>query len=219
MVGAPALSLELSCRYVTPLLDIADAEGLTDGVGELIAPWQVTLPELRDESNWVSLRFCEALVDWLGARVGADTLATRVAQAAMSPRTLGVLYPVLRAIGSPRIGYGALPQLVPRMNKVSAVAVSGVRRGLAEIEYRPADPAHKEESPLVCQLRRAQIAAGPTLWGLPPARVDESQLSGARRRKLPLSRFDGSSGPPGTASPWGWWRAVRWRSRFRTPCR
>lgn len=175
MVGAPALSLELSCRYVTPLLDIADAEGLTDGVHELIGPWRVTLPELRDESNWVSLRFCEALVDWLGARVGADTLATRVAHAAMSPRALGVLYPVLRAIGSPRMGYGALPQLVPRMNKVSAVAVSGVRRGFAQIEYRPADPAHREESPLVCQLRRAQIAAGPTLWGLPPARIDESQ--------------------------------------------
>jgi signal transduction histidine kinase len=175
MVGAPALSLELSCRYLTPLLDIADAEGLTDGVGALIAPWQVTLPELRDESNWVSLRFCEALVDWLGARVGADALATRVARAAMSPRALGVLYPVLRAIGSPRIGYGALPQLVPKMNKVSAVAVSGVRRGSAQIEYRPADPAHKEDSPLICQLRRAQIAAGPTLWGLPPARIEESQ--------------------------------------------
>jgi signal transduction histidine kinase len=175
MGGAPALSLELSCRYVTPLLDIADAEGLTAGIHELIGPWQVTLPELRDESNWVSLRFCEALVDWLGARVGADALATRVAQAVYSPRALGVLYPVLRAIGSPRVGYGALPQLVPRMNKVSAVAVRGVRRGFAEIEYRPADPAHREESPLVCQLRRAQIAAGPTLWGLPPARIDESQ--------------------------------------------
>ncbi len=175
MVGAPALSLELSCRFVTPLLDIAAAEGLTDGIGALIAPWHVTLGELRDESNWVSLRFCEALVEWLATRVGADAIATRVAQAALSPRALGVLYPVFLAFGSPRIGYGALPQLMPRMNKVSAVAVGGVRRGFAEIEYRPADPSHKEESPLICQLRRAQIAAGPTLWGLPPARVDESR--------------------------------------------
>jgi len=175
MVGAPALSLELSCRYLTPLLDIAEAEGLTDGIRELIARWQVTLPELRDESNWVSLRFCEGMVDWLAARVGADKLATRVAEAAYSPRALGVLYPVLRAIGSPRVGYGALTQIVPRMNKISAVAVTGLRRGFAEIEYRPADAEHKEASPLICLLRKQQITAGPTLWGLPPARIEESQ--------------------------------------------
>jgi signal transduction histidine kinase len=175
MVGGPALSLELSCRYLAPLLDIADAEGLTDGIRELTAQWQVTPPELRDESNWVSLRFCEAMVDWLAARVGADKLAVRVAKAAYSPRALGVLYPVLRAIGSPRVGYGALTQIVPRLNKISAVAVTGVRRGFAEIEYRPADAAHKEASPLICLLRKAQITAGPTLWGLPPARIEESQ--------------------------------------------
>lgn len=175
MTGAAALSLELSCRYLTPLLDIADSQGLGDQLKQLAATWQVTIADLRDESNWVSLRFCEALVDWLAERIGAEALADRVTRAVYSPRALGAMYPVLRAIGSPRVGYGALPSLVRRLNKVSAVTVSGVRRGSADIEYRPADEGHKERSPLICRLRKAQIAAGPTLWRLPPARVEETQ--------------------------------------------
>ncbi len=175
MAGQPALAHELSCRYVIPLLDFADAEGRTAGADALLARWEVSRADLRDESNWASLRFCEELCDWLGAEVGADRLVESITRAAYSPRALGVMYPVLRAFGSPRVGYGALPSLVPRMNKVSAVTVSRVRRGAAEIAYRPATPEATERSPLICLLRKAQIAAGPTLWGLPPARVEESE--------------------------------------------
>jgi signal transduction histidine kinase len=175
MDGTPALVHELSCRYVIPLLDLADAEGRAAGVDDLLGRWSVARSELRDESNWVSLRFCEALVDWLGAELGPERLADSITRAVYAPRALGVMYPVLRAFGSPRVGYGALAQLVPRMNKVSAVAVSGVRRGAAEISYCPASPDYKERSPLICLLRKAQIAAGPTLWNLPAARVEETE--------------------------------------------
>lgn len=175
MAGQPALAHELSCRYVIPLLDLADAEGRAAGADALLARWGVTRAELRDESNWASLRFCEDLTDWLGAEIGVDRLVESITRAAYSPRALGVMYPVLRAFGSPRVGYGALPSLVPRMNKVSAVSVNRVRRGAAEIVYRPARAEQKERSPLVCLLRRAQIGAGPTIWGLPPARIEENE--------------------------------------------
>ena len=98
-----------------------------------------------------------------------------ITRAVYSPRALGVMYPVLRAFGSPRVGYGALAELVPRMNKVSAVTVNRVRRGAAAIAYRPASPEQQERSALICLLRKAQIAAGPTLWGLPAARVEETE--------------------------------------------
>jgi signal transduction histidine kinase len=170
-----ALAHELSCRYVIPLLDLADAEGRAPGVDALLARWNVTRPELRDESNWVSLRFCEDLVDWLGREIGAERLVESITRSVYAPRALGVMYPVLRAFGSPRVGYGAMTSLVPRMNKVSAVAVNWIRRGAAEIVYRPARPELTERSPLVCLLRKAQLAAGPTLWGLPPARLEEKE--------------------------------------------
>ena len=170
-----ALAHEVSCRFLTPLLDLAEAEKLDAGLDQLLGRWELERAELRDESNWVSLRFCEDLCDWLAGRVGAEALAERVTRATFSPRALGVLYPVMRAFGSPRVGYGALPQLVARMTKVSTVTVSGVRRGSAEIVYRPSQPAHKARSPLICFLRKAQIAAGPTLWKLPAARVEEAE--------------------------------------------
>jgi signal transduction histidine kinase len=175
MAGEPTLAHELSCRYVIPLLDLADAEGRAAGVDGLCDRWSVTRGELRDESNWVSLRFCEDLVDWLGQEIGAERLVDSITRAVYSPRALGVMYPVLRAFGSPRVGYGALAQLVPRMNKVSAVTVTRVKRGAAEIAYRPAHPERQERSPLICLLRKAQIAAGPTLWKLPAARVEETE--------------------------------------------
>jgi signal transduction histidine kinase len=175
MAGVPALAHELSCRYVIPLLDLADAEGRTAGLDALLGRWEVGRAELRDESNWVSLRFCEALVDWLAGEIGAEKLVDSITRAVYSPRALGVMYPVLRAFGSPRVGYGALAQLVPRMNKVSAVAVTRIGRGTAEIAYRPAQPDQQERSPLICLLRKAQIAAGPTLWRLPPARIEETE--------------------------------------------
>jgi signal transduction histidine kinase len=117
------------------------------------------------------------MATWLGP----DELATRVTRAVYSPAALGTLYPLLRAFGSPRVGYGRLPQLVPMMNKVSDVRTSQVRRGAAEIEYRPAAPQYRERSPLVCRLRKEQLASGPTIWALPPAQVDEiaCQASGA----------------------------------------
>ncbi len=170
-----ALAHELSCRWLIPILDLAEADGRRDGLTALLERWEVPYGELREESNWVSLRFCEELIDWLSGEIGADALADAIVRAMYSPRALGVMYPILRAFGSPRVGYGALPQLIPRMNKVSAISVSGLRRGAAELTYRPASAEHQERSPLICRLRRAQIAAGPTLWGLPPARVEETE--------------------------------------------
>jgi signal transduction histidine kinase len=171
----PALAHEVSCRFLTPLLDLVDTTGRTAGLEQILSRWSLERADLIDESNWISLRFCEELVDWLGAEIGPQVLAEKVTRATFSPRALGVLYPVMRAFGSPRVGYAALPQLVARMTKVSVVTVSGVRRGAAEIVYRPSLPEHEARSSLICLLRKAQIAAGPTLWQLPPARVEETE--------------------------------------------
>src|SRR6185436_11410858 len=125
-----ALSHELSCRYLQPILDLCDP-------APLCGEWGVTVEQLRDQTNWVSLRFCEALVDLAAAQVGADPLTEKVTRAALSPKAMGFLYPLLRAFGSPQLGFPALPRLVGQLNKVSIVEVRAVRRGSCEIEYRP----------------------------------------------------------------------------------
>lgn len=168
-----ALALELSCRYLQPLLDLA--EPFSTELETLLSEWNGSKAELRDETNWTSLRFCEALTEWLADRIGSDRLADEVARAAYSPKALGFLYPLLRAFGAPRIGYSRLPQFVSVLNKVSIVRVLSIGRGHAEVEYRPVTPDLKERSELICRLRKRQLAMGPTLWGLPSAAVEETE--------------------------------------------
>ncbi|HEV8322155.1 MAG TPA: ATP-binding protein [Myxococcota bacterium] len=171
--AAPGLAHELSTRYLKPLLDICREKNAEADLAPLLARFQVSLDELRDQTNWVSLRFCEALVDWLAERVPAPEIIARTTRDAFSPAALGFLYPLLRAFGSPGVGYAALPRITPQLNKVSRVSVLASRRGYLEIEYRPANPQLRERSPLMCDVRRAHLTAGPTLWGLPEARVEE----------------------------------------------
>jgi signal transduction histidine kinase len=166
-----ALALELSCRYLSPLLGIAEERGIA--VDKLAAAWGIEVAQLHDQTNWVSLRFYEALTEFIAERTGAEALQERVTRSVFSPQAAGFLYPFLRAFGSPRLLYARLPQVVQVMNKVSQVRVISLRRGEALVEYRPSRPEHVERSPLVCLLRRAQLAAGPVLWALPPARVEE----------------------------------------------
>src|SRR5262249_33805693 len=160
---------ELSCRFLQPILDLCDSASLQ----ALCAEWGVALEQLRDQTNWVSLRFCEALVDRAAAHVGADELAERVTRAAFSPRAMGFLYPLVPASGSPRAGFPVLPRFVAQLNKVSIVEVRELRRGSCEIEYRPAASEYHERSPLICRVRKAQLAASPTPWSLPQAQVEE----------------------------------------------
>jgi len=175
----PALALELSCRYLSPLLELAQAERVP--IASLVDGFEISEPQLRDVNNWVSLEFCEIFTDRLAERVGADHLVQSVTAASYSPRALGFLYPLLRAFGTPRIGYAKIPDFVPVLNKVSEVTVVDIGRGRATIEYRPRTPELRERSSIICRLRRAQLAAGPTLWGLPEARVEETscQAQGA----------------------------------------
>src|SRR5439155_2917031 len=54
-VMSSALAHELSCRFLQPILDLCEPESLLP----LCAQWGVRLEQLRDQTNWVSLRFCE----------------------------------------------------------------------------------------------------------------------------------------------------------------
>ena len=191
---------DLSCRYLVPLLTLADDRVAKGEREAFFASWNVSVAALRDESGWVSLRFCEELTEWLAARVGIDAIISQTLRESYSPRTMGILYPFVRAFGSPRVGYGRLPSFVRLLNRASDVRVLAIGRNRATISYRPTSEATREESPLICQIRRAQIAAGPSIWNLPHAIVEEAecQARGADRCVYQIS----------WVQPSRWWRAM-----------
>jgi serine/threonine-protein kinase len=191
---------ELSCRFLVPLLNLAGERLPAPDVMTFLASWRTTLEELRDEGGWVSLRFCEALTEWLATRVGVDAVIAQTLRESYSPKTLGLLYPFVRAFGSPRAGYGHLPSFVRLVNRVSDVQVLSSGRNRATIAYRPKAEDGRERSPLICEVRRAQIAAGPRLWNLPDAVVEEAecQTRGGDRCVYRLAWVEPSK----------WWRSV-----------
>ena len=113
---------------------------------------------------------------------------------------MGLLYPFVRAFGSPHAGYARLPSFVRLLNRASHVEVLAMRRNRATIAYRPSSEATRERSPLICQVRRAQISAGPSIWNLPHAIVEETecQAQGGDRCVYHVAWLE----------PSRWWRSL-----------
>jgi hypothetical protein len=166
---------ELSCRFLVPLIAIARERLPAGELDAFLACWQTDVAALSQEEGWVSLRFCEELVEWLEASVGEEAIIERTLRDVLSPASMGILYPIFRAFGSPRLGYGRLPMMVGLLNRVSDVRVLAVGRNRATISYGPRTDATRERSPLICRVRRAQLAAWPTVWELPAAVVEEGE--------------------------------------------
>jgi len=193
--GRPALATELSSRFMVPILDLLEERVAGPEIAGFLASWRITTKELRDQSTWVSLAFVESFCGWVSDRVGIDAMTDRLTEA--TPRAMGFIYPFLRAMGSPAMLYRRLPQFTPLVNKISVVRVCAVGRNHAELDYRPVSPQYRESTALVCRLRRAQIAAAPTIWGRPPALVHElhCQQLGAESCRYRLHWIQ----------PSGWW--------------
>lgn len=173
MPTSPAIAFELSCRYIDTLLNIAMEECDRAELLQFLQTWQIDLEYLRNQSNWVSQRFCEALTQWVVERVGIAHVAERTTQAAVSEKALGFLVPLLRAFGSPRTTYAHTPRVAALLSKVSQIKVHEIRRGFGALEFRQSDRRVREASPYLCHLRRAYLSAIPTLWRLPPAIINE----------------------------------------------
>ena len=164
---------ELSCRYHTALLDVVQHDVDPEELNRFLAGWDLTVADLRTQTNWVSMKFTQALMDFFCERIGTSALATRFALHVHSPKVLGFVYPLLRTVGSPRLAYASLAQLGGQLNKVSRVVVRDVRPGYAVAEYHPVRADLQETSPNVCALRRQELVMTPLVWGLPPARLVE----------------------------------------------
>jgi hypothetical protein len=191
---------ELSCRFLVPLLGLASRQIPAGDVVGFLSCWRTDAAALSDESGWVTRRFCEALVEWLAERVGVDAIIDVTLRESYAPQTMGLLYPFIRALGSPAVGYARLPSLVRLVNRASDVDVRMHGRNRATIIYRPRTEATREQSPLICEVRRAQLAAGPTVWSLPPAVIEEAecQAHGGDRCVYQLTWVE----------PTRWWKAA-----------
>jgi hypothetical protein len=198
--GDAMATAELSCRFLVPLLGLASRQIPAADIAAFLSSWRTDAKALSDESGWVTRKFCEALVEWLAARVGVDAIIDVTLRESYSPQTMGIFYPFIRALASPRVGYARLPSIVRLLNRASDVDVRMHGRNRATITYRPRTESTREQSPLICEVRRAQLAAGPTVWNLPLAVIEEAecQAHGGDRCVYQLTWVE----------PTRWWKAA-----------
>ena len=163
---------EVHSMFLRPFLDDAHAKLGREEMRMLLARFGVTEEQLRDQTAWVSLRFCEELFETLiGA--GEDLgMFDRCGRLAVSPQYAGILRPLFRAVGDPLFAYRQVVQATGRFNKVGLWTLVEAGRGFASLEYRPRPEAPFERSPYVCYARGAQLAALPLMFDVPPAEVD-----------------------------------------------
>jgi signal transduction histidine kinase len=163
---------EVHSFFLRPFLDDAQAKLGREEMRVLLARFGVTEEQLRDETAWVSLRFCEDLFE---ALIGAGEdlgMFDRCGRLAVSPKYAGILRPLFRAVGDPLFAYRQVVQATVRFNKVGLWTMVDARRGFASLEYRPRPEAPFERGPYVCYARGAQLAALPLMFDVPPAEVD-----------------------------------------------
>jgi diguanylate cyclase (GGDEF)-like protein len=145
--------------------------GGPDAVADLLARAGVDAgaDELCDPSRWFSyadrIRLFQAMVDVLEDEEAPYELGATAARSGLNPSVVLAV----RAFGSPRQVFQQLPRAVSKFTTTSTMRVRSSSATRATIDYELHDGY--EHSRLDCRYAQGLIAAVPTVFGLPPAKV------------------------------------------------
>jgi diguanylate cyclase (GGDEF)-like protein len=157
------------------LLGHVEERGGPAAVEEVLRRARVDLTpdQLRDPSRWVGydtrIRLFRAATEVLGD----PTTMRQVGAAAIVHGAHHALILVVRSLGSPRAVFRALHRAVPKFTTTSTMEVLSTTRTSAELDYRLHDGY--EHSRLDCEYAQGLFESIPTVFGLPPARVEHPQ--------------------------------------------
>ncbi len=134
--------------------------------------FSLSLDYLRTTTNFISLPFLERLADVLVAESKDPQFMRKAGLSMASPDALGFAYYMIRAFGSLEICFRKTVELTASFNRVGHFEIEQLERERLVLTYRS---TARERHRHICELRMGQFASFPTIWGLPPAEVSESQ--------------------------------------------
>ncbi|HEX8537096.1 MAG TPA: sensor histidine kinase, partial [Cystobacter sp.] len=134
--------------------------------------FSLSLDYLRTATNFISLPFLEKLADVLVVESGDAQFMRKAGLFMAGPETLGFAYYMVRAFGSLEICFRKTVELSSSFNRVGQFEIEELARERLVLSYRSST---RERHRHICELRMGQFASFPTIWGLPPAEVTESQ--------------------------------------------
>lgn len=144
------------------------------------------LAYVEDLSNYVSVAFLELLMDALLAASGDPDFLDKAGRHIATPEALGFPYYLLRGVGTPELAYRKTIELGPTYNRVGTFQIESQGPTHLTMTYASRVP---EKDKKLCTMRKASYAAFPGIWGLPDARVIETQclVDGAPSCRYELS--------------------------------
>lgn len=166
-----ALEKEISCRATNAVLKYIESLGYDAGV--IVEGLPHSREYLTDPFNWLTYDVMETICQRAARLVGDKTVMRRVGLASAGLNSQGGLEHIVRLLGDPRAAYKNVPQYATRLDKVLKLTTSFVGRNEAVITMKLTKNYVPSKS--ACYYTQGVLASIPTLWGLPPADVEEVQ--------------------------------------------
>ncbi len=167
--------VELSCRPAGCVLKYFRSKYGDHRLRDFIESTGMTLEYLEDENNWISYSYfkslLKALVDYTNDPNAPFEAGTYTAIKGL----WGFLQSFYTLLGTPRSLYGMVVKYASLFSKNSKWDLVEVGENRATIRFSPL-PGYPQDKNN-CKNIQGQMAAIPTYWGLPLAKVMESQCA------------------------------------------
>jgi PAS domain S-box-containing protein len=167
---APPTQKEISCRVTrTLLMYVEKAEN--GSVKHLLEGLKLDEDYLSDPDNWVSHAFLQTLYHRMTDMLGDHHSVFHMALASGRFQSLGLLDPIVRLMGNPKMIYSRSPKYNKLLKLNGDVFIHDMGASWVILEDRYHDSAQKTR--FDCDYTRGILAGIPTLFGMPQADIQE----------------------------------------------
>ena len=166
---------QICCTVTSVLLRLIRSESGEAAVARLLERAEAThdAPYLENVDNWISLDEAYALLQAGVLETDDPTFARRVGEQTLNQHAGTPVATLLRSLGSPEAILGAIAQTAAKFSTVTELEATGVAPGHAEIKAMAREGFTRRS--VLCDWTTGMLSAAPSLFGLPAARVTESE--------------------------------------------
>ncbi|WP_319408080.1 PAS domain S-box protein [uncultured Desulfosarcina sp.] len=177
--ASSATAKEISCRITRTLL-LYVRENNSGTLGNLLDGLPVDEGYLSDTNNWVSHAFLQTLYARMIEMLGDPDAVYHMTLASGRLQSLGILDRIARLLGSPKLIYSQAPKYNKFLKLNGSVFIHEIGDSWVVLEDRYHDSAQKTR--FDCDYTRGILEGIPTMFGLPPATVEEIKCQVAHER-------------------------------------
>jgi two-component system, cell cycle sensor histidine kinase and response regulator CckA len=174
------MTKEISCRITRTLL-LYVRENNHGVLGNLLNGSPLDEDFLSDDNNWVSHGFLQTLYARMIDLLGDENAVYHMTMASGELGSLGILDRIVRLLGSPKIIYSQAPRYNKFLKLNGSVFIHEIGDSWVVLEDRYHNNAQKTRYD--CDYTRGILAGIPTMFGLPPAEVEETNC------QVPLEKY------------------------------